>query len=71
MIVKPDDSVDDCCQRMEDNQIRRVPVVDDDGSCCGIVAQADIARGSGKGLTADLVKDISKPTEEASRGGCC
>ena len=36
-------SVDECCAKMEDNQVRRLPVVDDEGKCCGIVAQADIA----------------------------
>jgi CBS-domain-containing membrane protein len=28
---------------MEENQIRRVPVVDASGCCCGIISQADIA----------------------------
>src|SRR5213592_4067100 len=36
-------SVDECCKVMEENKVRRVPVVDEKGSCCGIVAQADIA----------------------------
>ena len=28
---------------MEENQIRRVPVVDATGCCCGIISQADVA----------------------------
>lgn len=38
--VSQKDDVEDCCRIMEENQVRRVPVVDDGG----IVAQADIAR---------------------------
>src|SRR5713101_5009327 len=40
--VTPDMSVEGCSRIMEENQIRRVPVVDPAGSCCGIVALADI-----------------------------
>ena len=40
---RPDDTVESCEQAMQMHQIRRVPVVDRDGCCIGIVAQADIA----------------------------
>lgn len=68
--VTPETSVDDCCRTMEENQVRRVPVVDESGSCCGIVAQADIALDA-DGKTGEVVREISEPTEEASRVGCC
>ena len=42
--VTPKTSVEDCCNLMEEKQIRRVAVIDDNGCCCGMVAQADIAR---------------------------
>lgn len=64
-------SVEDCCKTMEDNQIRRVPVVDESGSCCGIVSQGDIARNTSEEETAELVRDVSEPTSEPSRVGCC
>ncbi|MDQ3773714.1 MAG: CBS domain-containing protein [Pseudomonadota bacterium] len=41
--VTPEASVEDCCQILEKQRIRRVPVVDDDGILCGMVSQADIA----------------------------
>src|SRR4030095_15657018 len=41
--VAQDMSVNDCSRVMEENKIRRVPVVDKDGACCGIVALADLA----------------------------
>ena len=42
--VGPDDDVEDVRRIMSDRQVRRVVVVDDDGHCVGIVAQADLAR---------------------------
>ena len=58
--VSPDDSVADCCAKMEENQIRRVIVVDENGGCCGMVAQADIATKANDGKTAEVVEEISK-----------
>ncbi len=54
-------SIEDCCQIMEDHQIRRLPVVDDNESCCGIISLADIARYQESYLTAEVVKHISQP----------
>ncbi|WP_255528392.1 CBS domain-containing protein [Qipengyuania sp. YIM B01966] len=48
---------------MEDNQVRRLPVVDDAGRCCGIVSQADIARHAGEHQTGDLVREVSEPAQ--------
>lgn len=59
--VTPATSIADCCAMMEKNQIRRVPVVDDAGKCCGMVSQADIALGSNAENTGELVRDVSKP----------
>ena len=67
----PETSVEDCCEQMEQNQIRRVPVVDESGTCCGMVSQADIAKTASEHDTAELVRDVSRPTKEASRVGCC
>jgi len=64
--VTPDMSLEECCKILEDNQIRRVPVVDAGGSCCGIVALADIARHGKKSAAADVVKEVSEPGATAS-----
>jgi CBS domain-containing protein len=58
--VMPDTSLDECCRVMEENQIRRVPVVDASGACCGIVALADIAKNAAKRDTAEVVKEVSE-----------
>lgn len=57
--VTAETSVEDCCNLMEDKQIRRIAVVDDNGCCCGIVAQADVAINSNAQRTAEVVKEVS------------
>jgi CBS domain-containing protein len=42
----PNADVKDVSRIMSDRQVRRVVVVDDDGHCVGIVAQADLARAA-------------------------
>lgn len=61
LTVKPDTSMDDCFEIMENNKVRRIIVLNDDGAICGIVAQADIARYADEDEIAELVRDISKP----------
>ena len=55
-------SLADCAQAMEQNQIRRVVVVDDAGAICGIVAQADIALAGRDRTTGEVVQRVSQPT---------
>lgn len=63
-----DSSVEKCCQIMERNQIRRLPVVDGAGVLCGIVSQADVARHAPKYEVAELVRDVSMNSyDEAMR----
>jgi CBS domain-containing protein len=58
--VTPDTSLEDCCNLMENSQIRRVAVVDENGACCGIIAQADIATHASDRKTAEVVQEVSK-----------
>lgn len=67
--VTPEDKVEIACQKMEENQVRRIPVVDELNRCCGIVAQADIALNTSKGTTAGLVQKVSEPNEVVSNIG--
>jgi CBS domain-containing protein len=41
--VSPDDDVKTVRRLMEDRQVRRVPVCDEQGRCLGIISQADLA----------------------------
>jgi CBS domain-containing protein len=64
--VSEDADLDECCRLMEDNQLRRILVVDQSGSCCGIVAQADVALKAPEVVAGDLVKEVSKEASSAS-----
>jgi CBS domain-containing protein len=67
--VTPEMSIQECSRIMEDHKIRRVPVVDADGSCCGIVALADIALYAKRSVTAEVIKEVSEPTASAAAVG--
>jgi CBS domain-containing protein len=67
--VTPEMSVDECSKIMEENKIRRVPVVDAGGSCCGIVALADIALRAKRSVAAEVFKELSEPTARAAAIG--
>ena len=58
--VSPDTSIEECCNLMENKQIRRVAVVDEKGALCGMVAQADIAINAPTDKTAEVVQEVSK-----------
>ena len=57
--VRPETTVQECCDLMERHQIRRIPVVDVGGRCCGIVALADVSRSGDEPLVAEIMRAIS------------
>lgn len=67
--VTPETSLEECCRVLEDNQIRRVPVVDASGCCCGIVALADIALHTKESVAGEVVKEVSEPSAASSAAG--
>lgn len=66
--VKPETSVQECCDVMEDRKIRRILVVDENGACCGIVAQADVAEYGHSDLVSDMVEEISESAPSPNVG---
>lgn len=56
--IAEDASIEECCDLMESEQIRRIPVVDAQGRCVGILAQADLALEAPE-EAADLVREVS------------
>jgi CBS domain-containing protein len=56
----PENTLEDCEALMQEHQIRRIPVVDNQGRCVGIVAQADIALHAPAGIVAKTLAEISK-----------
>jgi CBS domain-containing protein len=58
--VTPDMDLDEVGDMMEEHQVRRIPVVDEAGAICGIVAQADIARHAHPREVAEVVREVSR-----------
>jgi len=65
--VTAETEVESCCDVLEQHQLRRVPVVDERGEICGIVAQADIATFAPERKTAEVVRSISQPAGTTQR----
>jgi CBS domain-containing protein len=60
VVVNEDTTLENVISVMEENQIRRVPVVDASGCCCGIISQADIAKAADESETGEMVREVSK-----------
>jgi CBS domain-containing protein len=58
--IRPETRLEDCEHLMEQKQLRRMLVVDERGRCCGIVAQADIARTASEHDVAEVVREVSR-----------
>ena len=58
--IDPQQSLEEAARLMADHQIRRLPVVEEDGKLVGILAQADVAQTGHDTLTGELVQQISK-----------
>lgn len=56
----PDDDMNDVIRKMEREQIRRIPVVDDLDRVVGIITEGDIARSEVKPQLGDLVQAASR-----------
>jgi CBS domain-containing protein len=59
-VVQIDASLEEALKTMEQNQVRRVPIVQGNNELVGIVAQADVARTGQDNKTGDLVQEISQ-----------
>jgi CBS domain-containing protein len=57
--VDPQQELDEALRLMAQHQVRRLPVVEEDGKLVGIVAQADVARQGEDSRTGETVQQIS------------
>jgi CBS domain-containing protein len=62
--VGPDQDLSDALHLMAENQVRRLPVVDDENRLVGVVSQADIALDVQGKFVGEMVAGISKPSQE-------
>lgn len=58
--VDPEQNLDEALRLMAKHQVRRLPVVEEDGKLIGIVAQADIAMHADASQTGEVLEKISK-----------
>jgi CBS domain-containing protein len=58
--VDPQQDLDEALRLMAQHQVRRLPVVEEDGKIVGILAQADVALQSKDSQTGEVVEEISK-----------
>ena len=61
MTCRDGENLDNCERLMQQHQLRRIPVVDGEGRCIGIVAQADLALKDKPEKVSKTVGEISKP----------
>ena len=58
--IDPQQSLEEAARLMAEHQIRRLPVVEEDGRLVGVVAQADVAREGEDAKTGAVVEKISR-----------
>jgi CBS domain-containing protein len=58
--IDPQQDLDEALRLMATHQVRRLPVVEEDGRLVGVVAQADVAREGDDTRTGQVVQEISE-----------
>jgi len=58
--IDPQQDLDEALRLMAQHQVRRLPVVEEDGRLVGIVSQADVARHGDDARTGEVVEQISE-----------
>lgn len=58
--VDPEQDLDEAVRLMAQHQVRRLPVVEEDGRLVGVVAQADVAKQADDRQTGEVVERISQ-----------
>ena len=58
--IDPQQDLDEALRLMAKHQVRRLPVVEEDGRLVGVVAQADVAKQADEQQTGEVVEQISR-----------
>jgi CBS domain-containing protein len=58
--IDPQQDLDEALRLMASNQVRRLPVVEEDGKLVGVVAQKDVAEQNDDAKTGEVVQEISE-----------
>jgi CBS domain-containing protein len=57
----PEDTLETCAEMMQKYHVRRIPVVNRDGACIGIVTVTDLAKGMGSLTLQTTIQGITEP----------
>ncbi|HKO29882.1 MAG TPA: CBS domain-containing protein [Nitrospiraceae bacterium] len=65
----PDEDIQQAADLMEENQVRRIPVVDQQGILQGMISTADICQRTNlsSDTTHQILKKVTEPTDHASK----
>lgn len=55
------ETLQECAQAMASHRIRRMPIIDENGELCGIVAQADLQATDARSLKERVADQVSIP----------
>jgi CBS domain-containing protein len=58
--LDPNQDLDEALRLLARHQVRRLPVIEEDGRVVGVVAQADVAREADERRTGEVVEQISR-----------
>jgi CBS domain-containing protein len=58
--IDPQQDLDEALRLMASHQVRRLPVVEEDGRVVGVLAQADVAQEANEKKVGEMVEEISK-----------
>jgi CBS domain-containing protein len=58
--VDPQQDLDEALRLMASHQVRRLPVVEEDGRVVGVLAQADVSEHAKEKKTGEMVEQISQ-----------
>lgn len=68
VVCHPADDLNTTLEVMAGHQIRRIPVVDENGQVVGIISQADVAtRLNNRNKTGQMIEEISQPDTVPAR----
>jgi len=66
IVADPETNLVEVARLMGENQIRRIPVVDQDRRLVGILSFADVTRAAGENIAGATIQDISEPDNDMS-----
>lgn len=63
VIARESDDVNEIAQKMSDNQVRRLPVIDDNKKLVGVVSLGDLARSDSEFASSFALEGVSEKSE--------